>query len=98
MNCFVCPNCNNTSYTADTSQAQKCPYCVEKHLIINSDIMELLKSYNTGSLKLIINRRKAERRSKSTLAKEDSRRVSDRRRNRMTPIGWLLIKHPQMTT
>lgn len=98
MNSFVCPNCNKPSYTADTSQAQKCPYCAEKHLIINNDIMELLKSYNAGSFKLVVNRRKAERRSNNTLAKEDSRRISDRRRTSMTPIGWLLIKHPQTTT
>lgn len=55
--------------------------------------MEILKSYNSGNLKLIVNRRRMERRV-NNIPVEYNRRVSDRRKNNATPIGWLTIKHP----
>ncbi|MEK7851522.1 MAG: hypothetical protein AAB275_06530 [Deltaproteobacteria bacterium] len=96
MNKFVCPNCSKISYTADTSQAQKCPHCVEKHVIVNSDIMELLTSYNSGELKLTVNRRRVDRRAAALPIAINNRR-SERRENCITPIGWLAIRHPSMT-
>lgn len=95
MNKLVCPNCMNISYTADTSQAQKCPNCTEKHIIVNHDFMELLKSYNNGNLKLTINRRNVEQRV-SAIQVENDRRNTDRRNNDITPIGWLLLKSHSM--
>ena len=96
MNKFVCPNCSKISYTADTSQAQKCPHCVEKLLIVNSDVMELLTSYNSGNLKLTVNRRRVDRRVVA-LPVTINKRLSERREYRTTPIGWLAIRHPSMT-
>lgn len=93
MDKFFCPNCGKFSYTADTSQSQKCPHCIEKYIIVNNDFMEILKSYNSGNLKLIVNRRRMERRV-NNIPIENNRRVSDRRKNNATPIGWLTIKHP----
>jgi hypothetical protein len=97
MNQFLCPRCGKASYTADTSQVQKCPYCVEKHVIVNNDFMDMIRSYNSGSLKLIINRRKGNRRVKN-IPVEVERRTAERRRNPGTPIGWLLVQHPSLTT
>lgn len=95
MNKFVCPNCGNISYTADTSQTQRCPQCTERHIIVNRDFMDLLKAYNSGNLKLTINRRQRDRRAKSIPVERD-RRASERRRDNATPIGWLMIKHPPL--
>jgi len=88
VNKFICPNCAEISYTADTSQAQKCPHCTEKHVIVNSDFVDILRSYHFGNIKLTVNRRREERRSLSLPVTND-RRNSDRRRNLTTPIGWL---------
>ncbi len=96
MNKHVCPNCGNISYSADNAQAHLCPRCTEKHIIVNHDFMELLKSYNNGNLKLTINRRNIERRV-SAIQVGNDRRSTDRRNNNATPIGWLLLKSPSMT-
>lgn len=93
MNKHVCPNCGTISYSADSTQPHLCPHCTEKHIIVNHDFMELLKSYNNGNLKLTINRRNAERRISAVPVENDSRR-KERRSDDVTPIGWLLLKQP----
>lgn len=96
MNRFICPNCSEISYTADTSQAaQKCPHCIEKHVIVNNDFMELLTSHDSGNLKLTVNRRRGDRRVDS-IPKAINNRLCERRENCTTPIGWIALRHPSM--
>lgn len=93
MEKFDCPNCGKSSYTADISQAQKCPHCVERCIVVTHEFVDLLKSYAPNNLKVVVNRRGKERRESETPVTLD-RRSCDRRRDCVTPIGWLMVKHP----